>query len=166
MFQHPWTYQLAAEEMVREGKINEADRVGQRMADPRHYLYLQVGARQQSTAMSFAVKLKGDRKWYTSDIGVDYYRVDRPGYFQTTVRLPGGTMTEKIERIAVRCDVAGSPRSREEVEKASKAQCELLDVKRIFMLNERYQPGPSLSFQLTQPLKMQFGDMIEIYESR
>jgi hypothetical protein len=166
MFQNPWTYQLAAEEMQREGKINEADRVGQRMADPRHYLYLQVGARQQSTAMSFAVKLKGDRKWYTSDIGVDYYRVDRSGYFQTTVRLPAGATTDKIERLAVRCDVAGSPRSREEVEKASKAQCELADVKRIFMLDGSYLPGPSLAVPLSQPLKLQFGDMIELYEAR
>ena len=165
MFQYPWTYQLAAEEMVREGKINETDRVGQRMADPRHYLYLQVGARQQGTAMSFAVKLKGDRKWYTSDIGVDYYRVDRPGYFQTTVRLPAGAAPERIERIAVRCDVAGSPRSREEVEKASKAQCELKDVKRLFMLDERYLPGPLLAVQLPQPLKLQFGDMIELFQA-
>lgn len=163
MFQHPWTYQLAAEEMVREGKINESDRVGQRMGDPRHYLYVQVGARQQGTAMSFAVKLQGDPKWYTSDIGVDYYKVDRGGYHQTTVRLPAATALERIERIAVRCDVAGSPRTRQEIEKAASAQCELIDVKRVFMLDGDYRPGPSLPLPLAQPVKLQFGEMIEIY---
>ncbi len=166
MHQHPWTYQLACEELVRENKIHDADRVGQKIADPRRYLYLQVGAGQQDTAMSFAVKLREDPKWYTSDIGVDYYKVDRSGYFQTTVRLPAGSRLERIERIAVRCDVAGSPRSWADIEKAAKAQCELWTVNRVFLLNDTYQPEASLELPLNLPLKLQFGDMVEIYKSR
>jgi len=165
MYQHPWTYQLMAKELRREDKINVSSRVGQQIADPRRYLYVQAGGKQQDTAMSFAVKLKGDRKWYTSDIGINYYKVDRSGYFQTTVRLPAGTTIGKIERLAVRCDIAGDPRSWEEISKVANAQCELTAIKRIFMLNEHYQPGPSLPLHV-QPLKLQFGDMIELYEGR
>jgi len=165
MYQHPWTYQLMADELQRENKISESGRVGQQIADPRRYLYVQSGAEQQDTAMSFAVKLKGDPKWYTSDIGINYYKVDRSGYFQTTVRLPAGTKIDKIERLAVRCDVAGDPRSWEEISKVANAQCELTAVKRVFMLDEHYQPGPSLPLHV-QPLKLQFGDMIELYDGR
>lgn len=165
MYQHPWTYQLMAEELQRENKIKESSRVGQQIADPRRYLYVQSGAEQEDTAMSFAVKLKGDRKWYTSDIGINYYKVDRSGYFQTTVRLPAGTTIDKIERLAVRCDIVGDPRSWEEISKVANAQCELTAVKRIFMLDEHYRPGSSLPLHV-QPLKLQFGDMIELYDGR
>jgi hypothetical protein len=165
MFQHPWTYLLMAQELQRENKVNESSRVGQQIADPRRYLYVQAGAKQQDTAMSFAVKLREDPKWYTSDIGINYYKIDRSGYFQTTVRLPAGTTIDKIERLAVRCDIAGDPRSWEEISKVANAQCELTSIKRIFMLDEHYQPGPSLSLH-PEPLMLQFGEMLELYDGK
>lgn len=164
MYQHPWTYQLMAQELRRENKIDDSSRVGQQIADPRSYLYLEAGGTQQDAAVSFAVKLQGDPKWYSSDIGINYYKVDRSGYFQTTVRLPPSTTIDRIERLAVRCDVAGDPRSWEEISKVAHAQCDLTDVKRVFMLDDHYQPGPSLPLHV-QPLKLQFGDMIEIYSA-
>ncbi len=162
MYQHPWTYRVMAEELLREHKINDSSRVGQQIADPRRYLYLEAGATQESTAVSFAVKLTGDPRWYTSDIGINYYKVDRSGYFQTTVRLPVGATIGRIERLAVRCDVAGDPREWEEISKVANANCEITDIKRVFMLDEQYQPGPSLPLRI-QPLQLQFGDMIELY---
>ncbi len=161
MFQHPWTYPLMVEELKRENKINEATRVGQQIADPGHYLYIQAGAKQQGTALSFAVKLKDDPKWYTSDLGIIYYKVDRSGYFQTTVRLPGGTTIDKVEKLAVRCDIGGDPRSWQDIGRVAKANCELTEVKRIFMLDTDYHPGPSLPPH-PLPLNLQFGDMIEL----
>jgi hypothetical protein len=165
MFRHPWIYQIMAAELQREGKINESSRVGQQIGDPRHYLYIEAGSEQQGTALSFAVKLKGDRKWYTSNLGLNYFKVDRSGYFQTTVRLPAGTTIDRIEKLAVRCDLAQDPRSREAMIKAASAGCELKTINRIFMLDDSYQPGPALPFQ-AQPLKLQFGDMIELYDGR
>ena len=165
MFQHPWPYPLMVAELRREDKINEATRVGQQIADPAHYLYVQAGARQQATALSFAVKLKEDPKWYTSDLGISYYKVDRSGYFQTTVRLPAGTTIDKVEKLAVRCDISGDPHSWQDIGKAGGARCELTEIKRVFMLDENYLPGPSLPPHV-QPLGLQFGDMIELYSAR
>jgi hypothetical protein len=161
MNQYPWTYQLMAQELKREDKINEAYRVGPKIADLRRYLYIQAGGVLQGTALSFAAKLKGDRKWYTSDIGIAYYKIDRDGYFQTTIRLPGGATLNQVERISVRCDIAGDPRSKEAASKLANAGCELTAVNRIFMLDENYRPGPQLPLQI-KPLKLQFGDMIEL----
>jgi hypothetical protein len=162
MYRHPWTYRLMADELLRENKINDSSRVGQQIADPRRYLYVEAGGSQEETALSFAVKLRGDAKWYTSDIGINYYKIDRSGFFQTALRLPAGTTIDRIERLAVRCDVAGDPRSWEEIGKIAQAQCELISINRIFMLDAHYEPGPSLPLDV-KPVKLQFGDMIELY---
>jgi hypothetical protein len=163
MDRHPWIYQLMAAELQREGKISEESRGGNQMADPRHYLYLDATSELRGTALSFTVKLKGNPKWYPSDLGINYYKIDRSGYFRTTVRLNPGTKLDQIERIAVRCDAAGNPRSGEEIKKLSGAECDLNAVNKAFMLDERFQPGPSLPVHI-KPLKLRFGETIEVYD--
>jgi hypothetical protein len=165
MDRHPWIYQLMAAELHREGKISETSRGGNQMADPRHYLYLDAASELSGTALSFAVKLKENPKWYESDLGINYYRIDRSGYFRTTVRLPAGTRLDQIERIAVRCDAAGNPRSGEEIKKLSAAECGLNTVNKAFMLDASFQPGPSLPVHI-KPLKLRFGEAIEVYYRR
>jgi hypothetical protein len=163
MDQHPWIYQLMAAELQREGKISEESRGGNQMGDPRRYLYVDATADLRGTALSFTVKLKGNPKWYSSDLGINYYKIDRSGYFRTTVRLNPGTKLDQIERIAVRCDAAGNPRSGEEIKKLSAAECDLNAVNKVFMLDERFQPGPSLPVHI-KPLKLRFGETIEVYD--
>jgi hypothetical protein len=163
MDKHPWVYQLMAGELQREGKIAEASRAGNQMADPRRYLYLEAASEQRGTLLSFVVKVKKDPHWYASDLGIDYYKIDRSGYFRTTVRLPAGTRLNQIERIAARCDAAGNPKSGEEIRKLSGAECELKAVNKAFMLDEHFLPGPSLPVHI-QPLKLRFGEMIELYK--
>lgn len=165
MDRHPWIYQLMAAELQREGKISETSRGGSQMADPRHYLYLDAASELSGTALSFAIKLKENPKWYESDLGINYYRIDRSGYFRTTVRLPAGTRLDQIERIAVRCDAAGNPRSGEEIKKLSAAECGLNTVNKAFMLDASFQPGPSLPVHI-KPLKLRFGEAIEVYYRR
>ena len=163
MDRHPWIYQLMAAELQREGKISEASRGGNQMADPRHYLYLDAASELSGTALSFAVKLKGNPKWYESDLGINYYKIDRSGYFRTTVRLPAQTRLDQIERISVRCDAAGNPKSGEEIKKLSAAECVLSAVNKAFMLDVSFKPGPSLPLH-TKPIKLRFGEAIELYD--
>lgn len=160
MDQHPWIYRVMAEEMIREGKITDERTLGSRIADLRSYLYLDANSAQQNgAALSFAVKLKGDYRWYTSDLGIGYYKIDRSGYFRTTIRLPIGTTIDRIERIAVRCDLTGNPKTEEEIEKAAAAQCELKSVNKIFLLDERFQPGAFLPVKKTS-IELPFGEMM------
>lgn len=165
MDRHPWIYKLMAAELQREGKISETSRGGNRMADPRHYLYLDASSEVNGTALSFAVKLKSDPQWYASDLGINNYKIDRSGYFRTTVRLPAGTRLGQIERIAVRCDAAGNPKSDEEIKKLSAAECGLDTFNKAFMLDAGFQPGPSLPVRI-KPLKLRFGEAIEVYDRR
>lgn len=158
MDQNPWTYTVMAEEMIREGKITTERTLGARIGDLRSYLYVDAASNQQNGALiSFAVKLKGDPRWYTSDFGINSYKIERSGYFRTTIRLPKGATLKKIERLAARCDLSGNPRSREEIVKVTAAQCELNSVNKIFLLNDGFQPAESLTIRAAG-IKLPFGE--------
>lgn len=166
MDQHPWTHTIMAEEMTREGKITTERTLGARIADLRSYLYVDAASNQQNGALlSFALKLKNDPKWYSSDLGIGYYRIDRSGYFRTTIRLPQGVTPDKIERLAARCDLTGNPRSKEEISKAAAARCELSAINKVFLLDDNFQPGAALSVR-SVPLALPFGEAAEIQVGR
>lgn len=162
MDREPWIYELMAEEMLREDKIIEDRRVGRQIADLRRYLYIDAASTQRGgTGVSFALKLTGDPHWYTSDQGISYNKVDRSGYFRTTILLPPRTNLKQIERFAVRCDPLRNPRSMEEMNAVSNSGCDLQSVNKAFFLDQRFQPESPIRFRAND-LKLQFGDMIEI----
>lgn len=165
MDRNPWIYPVMAGELEREGKISEASRGGNQMADPRHYLYIDASSELNGTAISFAVKLSGSPKWFESDLGINYYRIDRSEYFRTTVRLPAGTTLNQIERIAVRCDASGNPRSGADIKKLAAAECLLSTMNKAFMLDASFTPGRSLTLHV-KPVKLRIGEAIEVYERR
>ncbi len=164
MDRHPWTYRVMADEMIREGKIIEERKPGPQINDLRNYVYFDIDSVQMDSALSVAVKLKGDPVWRTSDWGIANYKIDRSGIFRTTALLPKRARIEDIERVAVRCDVAGNPKTKAEVSRIANANCDLRAVNKIFVLGDDYQPGASLKLSF-QPVKMRFGEMIEIYEN-
>lgn len=162
MDEHPWTHRVMAEEMLREGKITAARTLGAQIADLRSYLYLDVHSLQHSGALlSFAVKLKGAPRWFTSDLGINYYKLDRSGHLRTTIRLPLDTKLDQIERISARCDLPGNPRKPEEISQAVAAVCELKAINKVFLLDENFQPGPSLNVS-NSAVKLLFGEMMEL----
>ena len=166
MDRHPWIYRVMAEEMIRENKITPTRTLGESIIDLRHYLYLDINSTQRNGAViSFAVKLKGDPKWYTSNLGINSYKVERSGYFRTTIPLPAGTAPERIERVAARCDVGTNPRTRDEVIKATTAACDLHAINRVFFLNRQFQPGGAVPVR-TNPRRLSFGEVEEIETGR
>ncbi|MBL8189580.1 MAG: hypothetical protein JNK38_16335 [Acidobacteria bacterium] len=161
MDQHPWTYTVMAEEMIREGKITTERTLGARIGDLRNYLYVDAASNQQNGALiSFAVKLKNDPRWYTSDFGINSYKIERSGYFRTTIRLPKGTTLNQIERLSARCDLNGNPRSQEEISKATAASCELNSVNKVFLTDEKFQPSGSLHIK-TSTTQIRFGEAVD-----
>jgi hypothetical protein len=163
MDRHPWTYRVMADEMIREEKITQERKPGQLINDLRNYVYFDISSNQTAAALSVAVKLKGDPVWRTSDWGIANYRIDRGGNFRTTALLPKRARLEDIESIVARCDVKGDPRTRVELSQVPNASCDLRSVNKIFVLNDDFQPGEPLKLSF-QPIKMGFGEMIEIYD--
>ncbi len=165
---NPWTYRLMYEEMLREGRIATTDAevagaagIGMKIIDPRRYLYLDGAAAQTNAALSFAVKLKGDPRWYASDLGHSYFRIDRSGWFRSTVRLPRMSGMGQIERIAVRCDALPDKPTRKQ-EFRPEPTCAVDTISKVFLLDEAFRPGSMLSPAASQ-LQLRFGEMVEIY---
>jgi len=109
MDRHPWTYRIMAEELKREGKLGPTVRIGECIPDPRRYVYIEVVADQRDAGLSLAVKLAGDRTWYTSDLGLAYFKLERSGFLRTAIPLPEDATASRIERLLLRCDALGPP---------------------------------------------------------
>lgn len=169
MDQQPWTYRLMYDEMVREGKIaNDSEVVGAaglgiKMLDPRRYLYFDGASIQTNSALSFAVKLKGDTHWYASDLGHSYFRIDRNGWFRSTVRLPKINSTDQIEQIVVRCEALPDTQKKKQ-DFIPEPTCAIETINKIFLLNDKFAPSASLPLQVKQ-LPLRFGESVEIYRS-
>jgi hypothetical protein len=171
MDRHPWIYRVMSAELLREGKSSEAstdgdsagNKAGNQIADPRRYLYLEAESEQHNSTISFAVKLKGDQTWYSSDLGNHRYRIDRSGFFRTTVRLPAETRLAQIEKVEARCDAADNSKpAREGAAPAVVADCKLGSVSKAFMLDHGFRPGPSLPIHI-KPRDIRFGEAIVTY---
>lgn len=166
MDRHPWTYQVMAEEMLREGKLTNERTLGKRIADLRNYLYLDAESVQKDgSAISFSVKLKNDPTWYNSDQGIGSYRIDRSGFYRTTIRLPRRIAAGEIEQVAVACGLPGNPRTEEDNQKASTARCDLKSVNKMFLLDDQYQPAAPLSIRL-KPATLTFGTTMVLEEDK
>ncbi|MFN7929996.1 MAG: hypothetical protein U0Y68_19160 [Blastocatellia bacterium] len=170
MDRQSWTYRLMYDEMLREGKIaTDAEVVGAaglgiKMLDPRRYLYFDGSSTQTNAALSFAVKLKGDARWYTSDLGNSYFRIDRSGWFRSTVRLPKISGVHQIEKIAVRCEALPDTQSRKQDFKPEPT-CAIDTLSKVFLLNENFAPAATLPLQVKQT-SLRFGEMLEVFPSR
>jgi hypothetical protein len=162
MDRHPWTYQVMADEMIREGKITEERKPGQAINDLRNYVYFDIRSNQTGAALSVAVKLKGDPVWRASDWGIANYRIDRSGKFRTTALLPKRARLEEIERVVARCDVKGDPKSQSDLSQVPSASCDLRSINKIFVLDDDYMPGEPLKLSF-RPLRIGSGEMVEIY---
>lgn len=137
---NPWTYQVMAQEMLREGQIESpSDPATVAVGDQRTYLYIAVTHTATPTAdtsavgLAIGVRLKGDDTLYTSHHGVATSSVNRDGTAATTVELPAGTGPSDIaEIVALRTPVTETG-----------ATLTVSRISRAFFLGEDYLPGAS-----------------------
>ncbi|MGI5322153.1 hypothetical protein [Actinomadura nitritigenes] len=105
MDQQPWTYRVMAQEMLREGKIeNPSDPATTAVGDQRTYLFAEfaktTGAATGTGSVpgvALGVRLKSDpSRLYRSDHDQPTWSIDRDGPVATTVELPEGTRPSDI----------------------------------------------------------------------
>ena len=169
MDQNPWTYRIMYDEMLREGKIaNDSEVIGAtglgiKMLDPRRYLYFDGASTNTNSALSFAVKLKGDAHWYASDLGNSYFRIDRSGWFRSTVRLPEINGLSNIEQIVVHCNALPDTQTRKQDFKPEPS-CAIQTMNKVFLLDGKFIPSVSLPLK-TKDSFLRFGESLEFYRS-
>lgn len=137
---NPWTYQVMAQEMLREGQIETpSDPRTVAVGDQRSYLYIAVTHTATPTADSAAVglaigvRLKNDSTLYTSHHDVATSSVNRDGTAATTVELPAGTRSSDVaEIVALRTPITETG-----------ATLTVSQISRAFFLGDDYLPGAS-----------------------
>ncbi|HEV8038857.1 MAG TPA: response regulator [Bryobacteraceae bacterium] len=139
MDQHPITYKLMAKELKREGKLRPFGTIdGEKVSDPRNYLYFEMQLGRSESSIATLVRLKGNPRWYSSHLGHADFAIrtwkrnsaESPsGFVRTTVELPPGTKPEQIAEIGFECLVP---------EKASDAPCRVEAVTKCFFLDREY----------------------------
>jgi hypothetical protein len=141
---NPWTYQVMAKEMIREGKVEPvASPSTPEMSDQRNYLWVEVDkdttyptppAAGTWVGTALQVKLKGDPRWYASNHGVPDSSIQRDDPAATTVELPPGKAAadvEAIKAVAVPVGYTGDYR------------IEVTSLNRGFFLGADFTPGAS-----------------------
>jgi hypothetical protein len=145
MDRNPWTYQVMAEELAREGKLESpASPDTPAVSDQRNYLYAEV---EKSTAypvapalgawagVALAVQLRGGDRWYQSNHGVPDWSIQRDDPAATTIELPPGTTRADIAAVkAVAVPVGAVPDYRITV----------TGLHRGFLLRRSFLPGKPL----------------------
>ena len=108
----PWTYQVMAKEMLREGRLEATHRPGDagglrpaQLPLPRARHDPRAGRRRHH-----ARGQGGRRRWYTSHHAQNSWSIDRDGPAATTIELPAGTTRADVEAIkAIGVPTAATP---------------------------------------------------------
>jgi hypothetical protein len=128
----PQTYRVMTEELLREGRISETPSDINTIADPRDYLYIEAVSEQAGATLAFDVKVAGQSKTFSSDMGEPRLRIDRSGYFRTAVRLPKNVSPDAVESVTARCHATTTT--------AGGEGCKHLKVVRVLTLDRNYVP--------------------------
>lgn len=136
----PWSYQVMAKEMLREGRLEATpDPATPEVSDLRNYLYLELDKTTSAGAgvgTALAVKLRGSDRWYASHHEQPTWSIERDGPAATTVELPAGTSPADVEAVkAFAVPVAAAP--------PADWRIEVRSIARGFMLGADYAPGAS-----------------------
>lgn len=156
MDRHPWAYTLAAEEMAREGKIEDAAAAGSgKIPNPRRFVYVEACTELHSAAVAFSVR--SQNRWFDSDRGLPAFRIVRTGCFRGAVPLPDGAAAPDAIRFR-----AYSPPVKEGAPPPAPGAVTVVRVNQVFTVDERYQPRRTL-FEWTGSLPLDVnGDWREL----
>ncbi|MGI8333805.1 hypothetical protein ACRYCC_27975 [Actinomadura scrupuli] len=144
MDRNRWTYPIMAQEMIREGKIeNPSDPVTPAVGDQRTYLFIEVKKETGAPAgagsapgVSVGVRLKSaPATLYRSDHSIATSSIARDLPAATTVELPEGTTAADISSIeAIRQPMGAGDNG---------APVTVTSINRAFFLDRAYYPQPS-----------------------
>jgi hypothetical protein len=137
MDRHPWSYQVAAQEMIREGKVREDAEAGSGIIpDPRRFVHVEACTELANAALVFSIRAAdrdGHDAWYDSDRGRPEFRIVRSGCFRGAVPLPAGAAAPSAIRFRAFAKV-------DEHSQGASAVT-VTRVNRVFMLDGDYLPG-------------------------
>jgi hypothetical protein len=161
MDESPFSYRIMAEELQREDKLRPYGTVaGQKISDPRNYLYIEAKIANRNSAVAAAVRLANDSRWRTSNLGRVDYAMERDGWIRTTVELPPGTTAENIAEIGFECVLPVDPSTESSRRPVffMAGECRVDAVSKAFLLGRDLIPGPSI-WSTEKPVNIPSGEI-------
>jgi hypothetical protein len=153
--QNPLAYRVMSQELLREGKLRPYGTVdGNKVSDPRNYLYIEAKIANQQSGVAAMLRLKGETQWRTSNLGREDYAMERSGWIRTTIEMPPGTRADQVEEIGFLCVVV---RSKDAIPAAG--TCRVEEVSKAFKLDSNYVPSISI-FSHSGAAELPSGQMI------
>ena len=142
MVEHPVSWQVMTKELIREEKLRVYGTVdGEKISDPRNYLYVQYNAQNRDAALAVSVRLKGSEKSQSSALGQLDCAIARDGWVETAVELPPGTRAGQIAELRFDC-LFSTPSDKSP--KPPGGHCRLKELGRVFLLDRDSLPGPNI----------------------
>jgi hypothetical protein len=150
---HPWTYTLAAKEMVREKKLVEDAAPGSgRISDSRRFVFVEACTALENAAVAFSVRApdaSGTARWFDADRGLPEFRIVRTGCFRGGVPLPAGAGTPD----AIRFKAYSLPPRANVPAPTGPSTVVLTRVNGVFTVADTYEPRPlGFSWKGSMPL--------------
>lgn len=156
---HPIAYKVMSQELKREDKLRPWGVVdGEKVSDPRNYLYFELKLAPRESAVGAVVRLKGGSTWYSSTIGRTDLAISIAnrhaaestfGYARTTLELPPGTRAEDIAAIGFACVTPP---------KVETGNCRVEAVPKVFFLDPEYRPGANV-WTMSSPVEIPAGQI-------
>lgn len=161
----PILYEVAARELEREGKLRPFGVVdGEKISDPRNYLYVEMKLANRNSAVAVLVRLQGEDRWRSSHLGRSDYAIPRDGWVRTTIELPPGVEPARLAEIGLHCLVVPTRINGKDLWPEA-GHCRIEALGRVFLLGRDYRPGPDLSRigSSTLPLEIPSGELRVLY---
>jgi hypothetical protein len=153
MDDYPLSYHVMAQELLREEKLRPFGEVdGNKVSDPRNYLYMEARVTNEDSGVTALVRLKDEDQWRSSYLGREDYAIERSGWVRTTIELPPGTREDQIAEFGFTCIVV-----RQKDKTPTAGVCHLEEVSKVFLLDPEYRPGPSI-WRMTRPALISTGE--------
>jgi hypothetical protein len=131
---NPWTYEVMAKELAREGKIVADASPGQgTIPDLRRFVFVEACGEAGTNAITASVNIGG--AWHSSDRGVAEYRIVRDGCFRAAIPVPGPATARDVSAIRFQAHAR-----KDRVTGTSR----ITRLNRVFSLDERFMPAASV----------------------
>jgi len=141
MDEDPLLYRVMSKELEREGKLRPFGTVeGEKVSDPRHYLYLEMALKNRHSALAALVRLRGEDRWRSSHLGRSDYAIARDGWVRTTIELPPATDPAAIAELGFQCLVIPTRVEGKDIWPEA-GRCRVEAVRRVFLLDQDYRPS-------------------------
>ncbi len=157
MDENPITYLVSAKELKREDKLRPFGvAAGEKVSDPRNYLYLEYRVKNTQGSVAIRVRRKTEQIEHSSNLGRADLGIVRDGWVRTTVELPPGTKAEDLATLSFDCLVAPPEEKGEPMPHSG--SCQIESIGKIFLLDSGYKPGPNLWKAQWRPHELRSGE--------